>query len=386
MLRTLFALTLLLLSLCCAANAHARFSDADLAGTWDLFLIEADDTPRSYWISGSLALDENGDMTSGNWTAQFGNSGDFTAGSFQITPQGLLTGNASLDNGVELSVSHGWLDPNKQTAFAVAQKDDGNMDTITLVRRSLSDGQTADLAGSWQGCFYESRLSPAEMQYLIQGDLNINSSGQITGGSWEAIATGTTGTFTGGNVALSASGFLSGDIVSSDATTLSIDNGRMRLGKDVVASVSTKNSGATDVSILIRSGGDYADMDLSGRWAAYITEINTGPSPNTVYWIRGLLDLNSDGTLKNGSWTAVSGTTGTFSDVQLDLQDTGTFNGTMTLSNTMSMDVEWGFMSFDGSVAVALADKDEGDYYDLIYLVRMPDLCAPQAAYPLLLN
>ena len=180
---------------------------------------------------------------------------------------------------------------------------------------------TSDLDGVWSMYWMET-ASPDGVKYWIEGAIGISSSGSITGGNWTA-ASGTTGTITGGSLAISARGELSGLVKLSTGTASEISGGWMDASKTIAYVVTTKDTVYLAAGILIKQTTGFLTSQLAGQWNGFMTEalgVNAG-------WQYADLDVETDGGYTGRVYSAVSSNNVTTSKFYMDTSGmmTGTY-------------------------------------------------------------
>lgn len=190
------------------------FSTSDLGGIWFNNSLQSsveagfDD---GEWVVNILSTASNGSCT-GTWYSTGTPLGAATSGTLTLNTHGSLAGTLNPGPAVELFMSRMSTDKNTGTSLANILGED------ILAGVSLRAGGTGfvskDLQGTW--AVYLTEVYSGDMMYWLYGEITIDPSGKMTKGNWTG-PTGTTGTFTAGQINISDSGALSGSVTSSNA-------------------------------------------------------------------------------------------------------------------------------------------------------------------------
>ncbi|MDM8523025.1 hypothetical protein QUF80_06585 [Desulfococcaceae bacterium HSG8] len=227
------------------------FSAGDLEGTWYGYFSETDPaTGASYWFYGTLFADNAGNITGGDYTASGGAAGTYTGGQLNLDADGILTGTLATSDGTSVTIRNGKMDQSKTFGSFVSDSDDGTLDAGLLIKSGEAFAPV-EMEGTWHGYFLET--DPATgARYWFYATLNTDNAGNITGGNYTASA-GAAGDYTGGQLILDGGGFLTGTVISSDGTTISIRNGKMNQSKTFGSFVSDSDDGTLDFGVLIKA-------------------------------------------------------------------------------------------------------------------------------------
>ena len=87
----------------------------------------------------------------------------------------------------------------------------------------------------------------------IRGTVIVNSSGQITGGSY-THSDGTVATFTGHTLTINGAGTVSGNATTNLAVTITVITGNMNASKNMFSFVDSTSVGALDMVVAINEG------------------------------------------------------------------------------------------------------------------------------------
>ena len=185
---------------------------------------------------------------------------------------------------------------------------------------------TSDLDGVWSMYWMET-ASPRGVKYWIEGAIGISSSGSITGGTWTATS-GRSGTITGGSLAISSRGELSGLVKLSTETSAEISGGWLDASKTIAYVVTTKDTDYLAAGILIKQTSDlFFTSQLAGQWCGLMTEA----FGDTAGWLYADLDVETDGGYTGRVYSAVSSNNVTTSKFYMDTSGvlTGTYVSTL---------------------------------------------------------
>jgi gamma-glutamyltranspeptidase len=229
---------------------------------------------------------------------------------------------------------------------------------VTAVFKPLvTEGfSTADLAGTWHGYFRENNTQTGAI-YWFYGTLNVDASGNVTGGTYTA-PNGTTGAYSGGQLALDENGVMTGTVMAAEGVTISVQNGKMDQSKDFGTFASASDDGTLDLGILVKGGGAFATADLAGTWYGHFAEAN--PNTGEAYWFHGSLDLDAAGNVTGGNYTSAGGNTGTYTGGQLALDENGILSGTLTASEGVAITVQNGKMDPGKTFGTFTSTSDDG--------------------------
>ena len=110
----------------------------------------------------------------------------------------------------------------------------------------------SDLEGTWYAYILET--NPAVGTYWIYGSFTIDSSGNITGGTYNT-PDGTTVAVTGGQVSLDNNGIMTGTLTAEGGLTGFFPNGKMDSNKTIISFVGADSTGSLDLGVAIKGGG-----------------------------------------------------------------------------------------------------------------------------------
>jgi hypothetical protein len=129
-----------------AIKGGGTFTQADLTGTW---YIEAIADKRAannpYWVSGTMLINTTGAVTGGTAVNSFGETKQFTGGSFIIDSSGQFSGNFIFNDGVAGSVPYGKLDVGK-TIFTMVASGMDDRGLFVGIKGGVTDTCSGDFA------------------------------------------------------------------------------------------------------------------------------------------------------------------------------------------------------------------------------------------------
>lgn len=192
-------------------------------------------------------------------------------------------------------------------------------------------------------------------QGILYGSGTLSSTGNITSGSY-FHSIGTMANMTGGSLALTGIGIISGVINTSVGVTSTVLYGKLAASKSFGSFVSTTNFGEYDLITVIKSGGSFSSTDIQGTW--HICEISSGGTVENVYY--GTLEVGSGGTYTTprSSGTVTINSAGIFSGSGSLLP-----SGTATFAGALDASKEFGvyYTTYsNGEYSIAIAIKESG--------------------------
>ena len=224
------------------------FSSSDLSGTWHIFAASTGGANEGT-ASGIVIMNASGQITGGSYTRSDGTVASLTGGVITIDyGSGIVDGNITTSIGVNLTIFSGKMELSKNTISFVDRTNYGEFDFITAIR----DGGTfasSDLSGTWY-IFVASTGGINEG--TAGGTVILNSSGQVTGGSYTS-SDGTVTSLTGGVINIDGSGIVSGNVITGTGVTLTIMSGKMDLSKNTISFVDSTNYGELDFITALKS-------------------------------------------------------------------------------------------------------------------------------------
>ena len=109
----------------------------------------------------------------------------------------------------------------------------------------------SDLEGTWYG--YISEANPAVGVYWVYGTFTLDSSGNITGGSYTG-PDGTSLEVIGGQMTVDSEGVVGGTIIAEGGLTGIFPTGKMDRSKSIVKFVGYDNNESLDIGVAIKGG------------------------------------------------------------------------------------------------------------------------------------
>lgn len=229
------------------------FANADLSGSYWLGVIGSSGL-------GTITFDGKGNITGGSVKVDV--TVKITGGTYQVAADGTVTGSINTDQSDDPVVRFsGTISSNKQTVLIRDVDQSGDDESVvTLVKRS-SSATTAGMAGKW--------ILPG----YWGATLNIDSSGQIVGGSFR-IKQGSgsaVATVVSGSISMKSSGSGSGtmrvNIPGKGQITVSLGIAATSSRDAMVLFVSSSASGVNGSTIMVRGASDVSNATFSGSWA-----------------------------------------------------------------------------------------------------------------------
>ena len=226
------------------------FRTSDLAGTWYGYVSETNPAVGTYWLYGFFAVDSSGNVTGGTYNAPDGTAVTVTGGQFSLDNNGIMTGTLTVEGGGVASFPSGKMNSSKTMMTFVGADNLGSLD-IGIAIKGGGSFSTGDLAGTWYG--YVSETNPAVGTYWLYGFFAVDSSGNVTGGTYNA-PDGTAVTVTGGQFSLDNNGIMTGTLTVEGGGVASFPSGKMNSSKTMMTFVGADNLGSLDIGIAIKGG------------------------------------------------------------------------------------------------------------------------------------
>ena len=194
-------------------------------------------------------------------------------------------------------------------------------------------------------------------QGIIAGSATLSSTGNVSSGSY-IHSVGTAANLTGGSLALTGIGMISGVINTSIGVTSTILYGKLGASKTFGTFVSATSSGEYDLVTVIKSGGSFASADIQGTW--HFCEMSSGGTVENIYY--GTLVVGSGGafTTPRSSGTATINSEGLFSGTaSLIPSGTATFEGALDASRGLAV---YCTLYSNGEHSISIAIKETGTF------------------------
>jgi hypothetical protein len=206
------------------------FSISDLEGIWfnnslqSSLEAEEDDAE---WVVNILSTNSNGSC-SGTWYSTGTPDGAATSGTLSLDSHGAFTG--TLNPGTTVDLFSGRMSTDKNTATNLANILGDDILSGVSLRAGGTGFVSQDLQGTW--AVYLTEVYGGDMMYWLYGEITIDSSGKMLKGTWTAYpASGSSGTFTAGQINIADSGELSGTVTNNLGYTYAIRKGVLSLSK-----------------------------------------------------------------------------------------------------------------------------------------------------------
>ena len=336
------------------------FSSSDLSGAWHIFVASAGGANEGT-ASGIVILNASGQITGGSYTRSDGTVASLTGGVINIDyGSGIVSGDITTSIGVNLTIFSGKMELSKNTISFVDRTNYGEFDFVTAIR----DGGTfasSDLSGTWH-IFVASTGGTNEG--TAGGTVILNSSGQVTGGSYTR-SDGTVASLIGGVITIDGSGIVSGNVITNTGVTLTIMSGKMDLSKNTISFVDSTNSGELDFITAIRDGGTFASSDLSGTWYIFVASTggtNEGTAGGTVI-------LNSSGQITGGSYSRSDGTVDSLTGGVITIDGSGIVSGNLTTGTGVTLTIISGKMELSKNT-ISFVDRTNYGELDFITAIK----------------
>jgi hypothetical protein len=224
---------------------------------------------------------------------------------------------------------------NKDLFIFAATSTPGNAEAGAAIRAS-GTYSTGDLQGTW------SWGSPG-----TYGTFAIDIFGKITSGTYTEIGVGS-GTITGGELAITAQGAISGSIAGSTHGTLTIQSSRMNSDKNALFIAFTEPDGKGALIAIKRSGPFTPGTDIAGTYK--FTSVNKGN--NVIY---GSITVNSKSTVTGGNWTEIGVGSGTYTGGIIGISTQGVIAGLANSAGNVHA-IQSGQMNSSKTVAVVVGN------------------------------
>jgi hypothetical protein len=211
-----------------AIRDGGSFASSDLADTWYIFSTSGDYAKMTISDAGNGAAVNN---SPGGGFLTIDASGLLTGDGFITTNFGtvLYLTNSGLEKGK--------INSSKDMMSFAASTISGKFDLAMAIRAGGSF-IPSDLAGTWY--IYGSSSSGAN-KATISGTIVLDSSGQVTGGSYIRSDAGMA-SFTGGTMTIDNTGVLSGSVITNIGDNVNLSSGKMNSSKGIMSFVATNGS------------------------------------------------------------------------------------------------------------------------------------------------
>ncbi len=214
---------------------------------------------------------------------------------------------------------------------------------------------SSDMAGTWNGCAFQ--INPAvPAVYWLYGTMDIDNTGNITGGSMTA-PTGDTASITSGTAAILPNGSISGSTTSGTGVTTMVADGILDQSRTLFSYVSAGSDNSMTLALGLKSGGDYIQTDMEGDWRVYGMEIDTGEG--LVYWLMGDALIDSSGGMSGTYMGPVGGPMSTTGG-QISVDSEGKLSGEFQFEGDVVVDVEDGMLDQGKSISTFVSSNNVG--------------------------
>ncbi|MCP4157373.1 MAG: BACON domain-containing protein, partial [bacterium] len=206
---------------------------------------------------------------------------------------------------------------------------------LLVLNISGASFSTADLGGTWT--YHSLSMDSITDMDVAYGTIVIDSSGQVTGGTYNSLDGGS-GSITGGVMSLSSDGILSGNVIDSAGNDSVFYGGKMNDAKTLCNFVTTTTTVETfsDFGIFCRTGGSFSTSDISGTWHIDAIIGGVGDSGTGVLAAYGTLGIDSSGNLTSAAINLSDGSTAAYDSGSFALTADGTLTGSITTSDQSS--------------------------------------------------
>jgi hypothetical protein len=374
--------SVVLLVLLTAVPAQAvPYGTSDLAGSWRGQWMEGTTGNVRYWLSITVTLDSDGDVTSGTWNSSAGLSGTISGGSMDMDGLGSISGSMTYvgDQAGTITVHHGWIDESKDMVYMVTKKGGGQLAAGMLCKQENSGFSTADLEGDWSMFMQDCGLGAGDDTYWIKTDLTLNDQG-LGSGSYDFQGV-FTGSISSASLTLGATGGIAGTMTDDFPNTIVVGAGQVNPDLSCGTMAITKSYDRLGAGFFIWSTPTgFSTADLHGTWAVYHTYV---VDENTMLWIAGYMTVDKAGNITGGEWEGPPPSdpedptpSGTYVGGTMAVADDGTISGDFILSNApgKTIDIEGGQMgaskTFAGIVGKWGERVDPGHVLDTVFMVK----------------
>ena len=191
-------------SLIYLTKTSGSFQTDDLEGTWHLYYV---DITRGRWTHGSLNIDSCGNVAGGSYSTSDHRYGGYTGGNLFIDKDGKVDGTIETSDTITISIEDGKMHQDKSQIVWV---DTDTYNVLSDFGVGFKGGGTyasTSLAGTW----YLASLCLGQCTWLNYGTLSIDSTGNVTNGTYADLH-GNTEPVSGGILSLNTEGSFTGTI------------------------------------------------------------------------------------------------------------------------------------------------------------------------------
>ncbi|MDP7399776.1 MAG: hypothetical protein QF541_23120, partial [Lentisphaeria bacterium] len=349
---------------------------ASLAGEW--FIGGSNLQDNQTW-SGTVTFNAAGNVTAGSVTSSAGLTHTIVSGSFTASALGEVTGSFTDNRATAVTTTFTMQMDSGQGTMAgegnanPAESEDG---AFVFIKKSAQFALDPDLAGTWF-------IGGSDLQddHTWDGELTIDTAGNVTGGTYNS-SEGAGGTpITGGSFSFGANGAVTGQFIDDDGDPVTTDLIlQMDYRKGIMAGPG-KAVASTEEGMFVfvkKVAPNFVTADLEGTWflgGSDLEEEDTWDAgvtlDNTGAVIAPFLTYNSsagppNSPITGGSFTitAAGSVTGQVTD-----NDGG---GPVTTSFTLQMNDEKDMMGGEGNVTFPVED-DENGFFMLVKAATAPE-------------
>ncbi len=349
---------------------------ASLAGEW--FIGGSNLQDNQTW-SGTVTFNAAGNVTAGSVTSSAGLTHTIVSGSFTASALGEVTGSFTDNRATAVTTTFTMQMDSGQGTMAgegnanPAESEDG---AFVFIKKSAQFALDPDLAGTWF-------IGGSDLQddHTWDGELTIDTAGNVTGGTYNS-SEGAGGTpITGGSFSFGANGAVTGQFIDDDGAPVTTDLIlQMDYRKGIMAGPG-KAVASTEEGMFVfvkKVAPNFVTADLEGTWflgGSDLEEEDTWDAgvtlDNTGAVIAPFLTYNSsagppNSPITGGSFTitAAGSVTGQVTD-----NDGG---GPVTTSFTLQMNDEKDMMGGEGNVTFPVDDGENG-FFMLVKAATAPE-------------
>jgi hypothetical protein len=271
-------------SLSVTVKGGGSFAIADVEGTWYFYSfwdnLVANDPG---WDRGTLIMNASGDITGGGFEDSDGLAAPVTGGTVSIDAQGFVDGSIDFD-GFFASFVDFKADPDKNLLAGVGT-DAEQYASLSVVLKGGGSFATGDLEGTWYLYSFWDHPESNDPGW-DRGTVILDASGNVTGGSVVDSAGGAT-SLTGGSLAITGAGIVSGTVTYSSVPNDVLSGFKMNADKDIVVGVDTDSDGYRSLSVLVKAPPPVTAKDFDDDGKADILWRNSANGGNRIWQMDG---------------------------------------------------------------------------------------------------
>ena len=228
----------------------------------------------------------------------------------------------------------------------------------------------SDLSGTWHAL---GASVAGTNDGVITGTINLNSAGTITGGLYSDTSAPGVPSVTGSSLSLDSTGVLGGRINVAATSPLQIDllstapAGKMNASKSFCTFVSSTNTGQSDLIVLMKSGANYAQADLSGTWYSFGLSSGVGLERTS----QGTMIIDAAGTVTGGTFNYSSAPVlGTINSGALTLISSGGVTGSIGVDTVIGGVTIGGIMDSSKSMGALFLNYNSPVEYAFMTIIK----------------